>query len=59
MEVSRQSVVDALRRMGYSREADEALEVLPDPVDDQRVRQFGEQHGLSRDELIDRMGGSP
>jgi hypothetical protein len=52
-------VVDTLRRLGYSREADEALMVLPDPVDEQQVLRFGEQHGISRDELIDRMGGSP
>ena len=59
MDVSRQSVVDALRRLGYSQEADEALMVLPDPVDENQVLRFGEQHGISRDELIDRMGGSP
>ena len=59
MDVSRQSVVDILRRLGFSREADEALMVLPDPVDEQEVLRFGEQHGISRDELIDRMGGSP
>jgi hypothetical protein len=59
MEVSRQSVVDTLRRLGYVQQADEALKVLPDPVDYEQVREFGEQHGISRDELIDRMGGSP
>ncbi len=59
MEVSRQSVVDALRRLGYAQQADEALRVLPDPVDEEQVKQFGDQHGISRDELIDRMGGSP
>lgn len=59
MEVSRQSVVDTLRRLGYAQQADEALQELPDPVDYEQVKQFGEQHGISRDELIDRMGGSP
>lgn len=59
MEVSRQWVADTLRRLGYAQQADEALNELPDPVDYERVLRFGEQHGVSRDELIDRMGGSP
>jgi hypothetical protein len=59
MEVSRQWVADTLRRLGYAEQADEALKVLPDPVDYEQVMQFGEQHGVSRDVLIDRMGGSP
>ena len=52
-------MVDTLRRLGYAQQADEALQELPDPVDYDQVKQFGEQHGISRDELIDRMGGSP
>ena len=59
MEVSRQWVTDTLRRLGYAQQADEALNELPDPVDYEQVLRFGEQHGVSRDELIDRMGGSP
>lgn len=59
MEVSRRWVVDTLRRLGYVQQADEARNELPDPVDYEQVVRFGEQHGVSRDELIDRMGGSP
>lgn len=59
MEVSRQWVIDTLRRLGYAEQADEAQKVLPDPVDFEQLAQFAGQHGVSRDELIDRMGGSP
>jgi hypothetical protein len=33
--------------------------VLPDRVDPQQVQKFGDEHGIPRDELISRMGGSP
>ncbi len=58
-QVARQQVIDALHRMGLQQEADKALRELPDPVDSEQVAQFCERHGLSRDELISRMGGSP
>ena len=58
-KVTRQFVVDRLRRMGMTQAADEAARVLPDPVDLAQIGSFCEQHGLSRDEFIDRMGGSP
>jgi hypothetical protein len=58
-KVTRQFVVDRLRRMGMTQAAEEAARVLPDPVDLGEVASFCEQHGLSRDELTDRMGGSP
>lgn len=59
MEVSRQSVVDLLRRMGYRRAAEAAARELPDPVDTEDAAKFGEQHGIFRDDLISSMGGSP
>jgi hypothetical protein len=59
MALSRQWVVDTLRRMGLPQEADEAERVLSDPVDPAQLQQFGDQHGLSRDEMDDWMGGSP
>ena len=58
MGLSRQWVVDTLRRLGYEQEADEALRVLPDQVDRKQLMEFGDQHGISRDELIDRMGAA-
>jgi hypothetical protein len=59
MGYSRQWVVDLLRRLGYEQEADEALRVLPDELDRKQLEEFGNRHGISRGELIDRMGGSP
>jgi hypothetical protein len=59
MAVSRQWAVDALRRMGFTREADEAARELPDPVEMEQLQEFGDRHGISRDELMSRMGGSP
>jgi len=59
MAMSRQWVVDTLRRMGYPQEADEAARDLPDPVEVEQLREFGDRHGISRDEMISRMGGSP
>ena len=59
MTESRQWVVDMLRHIGYAQEADEAAQELPDPVDLEQLREFGDRHGISRDELNSRMGGSP
>ena len=59
MGYSRQWVVDSLRRLGYQQEADEALSVLPEEVNQEQLEEFGNQHGISRSELEDRMGGSP
>ena len=59
MAESRQWVVDMLRHMGYAHEADEAAQELPDPVDIEQLTEFGDRHGISRDELTSRMGGSP
>lgn len=59
MAYSRQWVVGSLRRLGYQREADEALRVLPDEIDREQLVDFGNRYGISVDELINRMGGSP
>jgi hypothetical protein len=48
-----------LRRTGFPELADEAQRVLPDPVEFDRVAEFLESYGVSMDELISRMGGSP
>jgi|tagenome__1003787_1003787.scaffolds.fasta_scaffold17314799_1 hypothetical protein len=39
--------------------ADEALRVLPDPVEYDYAARFLAQHGITKDELISRRGGSP
>jgi hypothetical protein len=56
---SRQHVVDELNRMGYTELAVEASRDLPDPVDVNRLEEWCMEHGLSQDEVISRMGGSP
>lgn len=59
MAYDRQWVVSFLRRMGYAQAADEAAKVLPDEVSRDQIQEFADQHGISRDELISQMGGSP
>jgi hypothetical protein len=59
MQVSRQHVVDLLRRTGMSQAAEEAERVLPDPVDMDEVTKWGAKHGVTHDELVSQMGGSP
>jgi hypothetical protein len=58
-QYSRKHVIDLLNRMGYTQLAEEASRVLPDPVDADRIAAWGMQHGLTHDELIRQMGGSP
>jgi hypothetical protein len=59
MALSRQQVVDLLRRMGYPQQADIAARELPDPVEMDQLVEFADRHGITRDELESRMGGSP
>lgn len=59
MSQDKQWVVSTLRRLGYPQAADEAERELPDPVPTEQLRRFGDLHGISRDELVHRMGGSP
>jgi hypothetical protein len=58
-EVPRQNVVDLLRKAGMFDEADRAAATLPDPVGvDEAVALLG-PHGITKDFLISRLGGSP
>ena len=59
MPYSRQEIVKILRRTGYVELADEAERVLPDPVNSDQLRSFAAPHGVSIDDLISEMGGSP
>jgi hypothetical protein len=59
MPQDKEWVVHTLRRLGYPQAADEAERVLPDPVSTEELRKFGDRYGISRDELLSRMGGSP
>jgi hypothetical protein len=55
----KQSVVDELRRLGYREAAADAARELPEQPSEEEIEKFGDQHGISRDELVNRMGGSP
>lgn len=56
---SKQHVIDVLNRLGHTELAEEASRVLPDPVDLSQLEALGMQYGLTHDDLISQMGGSP
>ena len=52
-------MVHILRMAGLPDLAEEAQRVLPDPVEYDHAARFLAQHGITKDELISRRGGSP
>jgi hypothetical protein len=56
---SKHEIVALMRRTGYTDLADEAERVLPDPVDTDQLTAFAQSHGVSRDDFMSEMGGSP
>jgi hypothetical protein len=59
MEVTRQHVVEILRRAGLWELAEQAKVSLPETADLDRVAEFALAHGITRDTLISLLGGSP
>jgi hypothetical protein len=59
MQVTRQHVVEILRMAALPELAEEARRVLPDPVEYHFAERFLAQYGITKDELISIMGGSP
>ncbi len=59
MQMERAHVLDVMRRVGMHERMAEARRILPDPVDTDRDVQLLQGLGISRDSLIQRMGGSP
>lgn len=59
MSQDRQWLVDTLRRLGYPQAADEAERELPQKVSMEELEKFADRFGISRDEVMSRMGGSP
>jgi hypothetical protein len=57
--VAREHVVGILRAAGLSEAADNAERELPDEVEYQQAEEYLGRHGITKDELISRMGGSP
>jgi len=58
-QYTKDEIVRLLRRAGLEDAAEEAERVLPEKFDLMRAAEFGMRHGITRDELISRMGGSP
>jgi hypothetical protein len=61
MKVPKQQVLAMLARVGRQDLIEDAKRTLPDPVDTDRDidQQRLLQYGITRGQLIDRMGGSP
>jgi hypothetical protein len=59
VDLSRQHIIQMLRRAGLADVAAVAQKSLPDPVDSKVLDHFCAKYGLSKDSLMDRMGGSP
>jgi hypothetical protein len=59
MEVTRRHVMRILREAGLPEVAEEAERILPDPVPYEQAESLLAQHGITRDELVSRHGGSP
>jgi len=58
--ISKAEATSVLRRVGFSQEKiAEFLSELGDPIDIDRDAAVLEKHGISRDMLVDLMGGSP
>jgi hypothetical protein len=57
--IAKREIVEMLRKAGLPEAADEADRSLPDRVELERAQEFGARYGITRDELISRMGGSP
>jgi hypothetical protein len=56
-QYSRQHFAATLRKTGFGEAAEEALRVLPDPVDGDQIAAFLAPYGITLDELVNRMGG--
>jgi hypothetical protein len=57
--MKKEEIVRMLRSAGFDEAADDAERSLPEDVDLERAQEFGLRYGITRDELISRMGGSP
>lgn len=59
MAYTRQWLIEILRRLGYTQAAEDALREMPEEFDLEQLQEFGERHGISRDEVTDAMGSGP
>ena len=58
IQYSREHFALTLRRTGFPEVADEALRVLPDPVDADQIAAFLTPYGITLGEIVSRMGGT-
>lgn len=58
MQYSREHFASTLRRTGFPEAAEEALRVLPDPVEGDQIAAFLAQYDITLDEMVSRMGGT-
>jgi hypothetical protein len=59
VEVTREHVVEALRRAGLTADAEWAKSSLPETFELDQLVNFAAKRGLSRGLLVDLLGGSP
>jgi len=59
MAMERKEVAAMLMRAGLPDLAAQVDDELSDPVEGDELQRFARRHGLSRDWMINRMGGSP
>jgi hypothetical protein len=57
--VTREHVLDILKSAQLTPEQERSILLLPYPVDIERVIQKFAEYGITKDRLINRMGGSP
>jgi hypothetical protein len=58
--MAKSEVRSVLRRVGFPRQkVEELLAPLDDPIDFDRDRSVLEENGVTREHLMDMMGGSP
>jgi len=58
MRYSREHFAVTLRRTGFPDAAEEALRILPDPVEDDQIAAFLAPYDITLDELVRRIGGT-
>lgn len=59
MAIPRDEAASVLRRVGRAELVDELERDYPEQLDEKDLFRFAEKHGLSRESLAERMGGSP
>ena len=57
--VKREQALDAMRRVGLEEYVEEAAGKLPDPIDLDRDQELLASYGLTRTQVLDRLGSSP